>query len=153
MGRMTSFPQGDGDLDARMVRALTRSTNPVGRRAGTAGATDEFFAELTRRGHEPLLEKYTGAVRFDLTDGGRTERWLVTVDRGDVRVSHDDAPAGCVVYAERAVFDGIAGGRVNPMAAMLRGALLLEGSPELLVLVQRLFPGPAGRPVAAGGRR
>jgi hypothetical protein len=32
---------------------------------------------------------------------------------------------------------------MNPTAAFLRGALELEGDVELIVLVQRLLPGPA----------
>ena len=34
-------------------------------------STAEFFHELDRRGHESLLEKATGSVRFDLADGRR----------------------------------------------------------------------------------
>jgi hypothetical protein len=34
-------------------------------------------------------------------------------------------------------------GEVNAMAAYLRGELILEGDPELLVLFQRVLPGPA----------
>ena len=33
-------------------------------------ATTEFFQELAERGHEPALEKATGTLRFDLSDGG-----------------------------------------------------------------------------------
>jgi hypothetical protein len=47
-------------------------------------STAEFLLELGRRGHEPLLEKGTGTVRFDLLDGARIDRWLVTLDKGDV---------------------------------------------------------------------
>ncbi len=36
-----------------------------------ADATTTFFEELAARGHEPLLEKATGSIRFDMTDGGR----------------------------------------------------------------------------------
>jgi len=46
-----------------------------------------FFEKLGRRGHEPLLAKVTGRVRFDLVEGGRTDRWLVAVDKGDTAVS------------------------------------------------------------------
>jgi hypothetical protein len=34
-------------------------------------------------------------------------------------------------------------GDVNALAAYLRGELALEGDPELLVLIQRVLPGPA----------
>jgi len=104
--------------------------------------TAEFFGELGRRGHEPLLEKATGTLRFDLVDGKRTDRWLVTVKKGDVAVSQRNVRADCVVRADRALFDGVAGGEVNAMAALLRGAMGVEGNVELLVLFQRLFPGP-----------
>jgi putative sterol carrier protein len=108
-------------------------------------STAEFFQELGRRGHEPLLEKGTGTVRFDLVDDTRTDRWLVTLDKGDVSVSHKNAAADCVVRAERKLFDAMASGGVNGMAAYLRGELTLEGDPELLVLIQRVLPGPATR--------
>src|SRR5678810_407384 len=61
----------------------------------------EFFEELGRRGHEPLLAKVTGRVRFDLVDGGRTDRWLVAVDRGDTVVSHQDGRAECTIRVGR----------------------------------------------------
>ena len=108
-------------------------------------STAEFFQELGRRGHEPLLEKGTGTVRFDLVDGTRIDRWLVTLDKGDVSVSRKNAAADCVVRAESTLFDAMSSGGVNGMAAYLRGELTLEGDPELLVLIQRILPGPAYR--------
>ena len=48
-----------------------------------------------------------------------------------------------VIRADRAVFGKIAGVQLNPVAALLRGELHMEGDWRLLVLVQRLFPGPA----------
>lgn len=104
-------------------------------------ATDEFFEELGRRGHEPLLKKATGTVRFDLLDGGRTDRWRVAIKKGDVSVSRANGQADCVVRTDRATFAGIVAGEVNPMAAVLRGTVGVEGDPELIVLFQRLFPG------------
>jgi len=123
-----------------------------------ASPTEVFFEELSRRGHEPMLGKAIGTIRLDLAvaDGG-SERWFVSIDRGDVRVSRDGATAGCIVRADRSLFDAIASGRANPMAAMLRGALIVEGDPDLLVLFQRLLPGPPDarvpRPVAVAGRQ
>jgi putative sterol carrier protein len=116
-------------------------------------ATAEFFQELGRRGHEPLLEKATGAIRFDLTAGPRTEHWTVAVDNGDISVSRKARTADCVVRAEKAVFEELANGELNGLTAYLRGAISLEGNPELMVLVQRVFPSPRGRSAhAAGGR-
>ena len=119
-------------------------------------ATAEFFQDLEMRGHEPLLEKATGTVRFDLTNGKRTSRWLVTIKKGDISVSKQNARADCVARAERSLFDGLVKGELNAMAALLRGRMEVEGDPELLVLFQRLFPGPpdaTGRPSARSPRK
>ena len=119
-------------------------------------STAEFFHGLGGRGHEPLLGKATGTVRFDLVDGGRTVRWLVTLDKGDVSVSRKNVAADCVVRADRTLFDAMASGDVNALAAYLRGELTIEGDPELLVLIQRVLPEPATRrgrrPGTGGGR-
>jgi putative sterol carrier protein len=64
------------------------------------------------------------------------------VDKGDVDVKHKGGEADCVVRADRKVFEGMIGGRVNAFAAVLRGAVTVEGDPTLLVLLQRLLPGP-----------
>jgi putative sterol carrier protein len=106
-------------------------------------ATTEFFQGLATRGHEPVLAKATGTLRFDLRDGGaRAERWLITIDKGDVAVSHKNAKADCVVRADRALFEGIANGESNAMAAFLRGAVEIDGDRGLLLAFQRAFPGP-----------
>jgi SCP-2 sterol transfer family len=90
----------------------------------------EFFQELGRRGHEPLLAKVTGRVRFDLVDGSSADRWLVTVDKGDIAVSRESGAAECTIRAERALFE------------RLCGALVCSGDVELLFAIQRIFPGP-----------
>lgn len=107
--------------------------------------TVEFFEDLGRRGHEPLLAKARGTVRFDLVDGGRTDRWLVAVDKGHVTVAHENGPAECTVRAEKAFFERLTRGEENAMAAVLRGALVCTGDVELLLAVQRIFPGPGNR--------
>jgi len=107
-------------------------------------ATTEFFDALGRRGHEPMLEKVRATVRFDLADGGRTERWLVTVEKGDISVSRRNARADCVIRTDRALFQRLANGEVNAMAALLRGAIAVQGDPQLIVLFQRLLPSPPG---------
>ena len=105
-------------------------------------ATATFFDELGARGHEPLLEKATGKFRFELTNGRRKERWLVTVEKGDITVSHANARADCVIRTDRGLFERLVTGEENAMAAMLRGAVGVEGRPELLVLFQRILPAP-----------
>jgi len=107
-----------------------------------ADAATEFFDELSRRGHEPLLEKVRATIRFDLARDGRMDRWLVAVDRGDIAVSRRNAKADIVLRADGKVFDGLATGEVNSMAALLRGEIGVEGDPGAIVLFRRLFPGP-----------
>jgi putative sterol carrier protein len=118
-----------------------------------ADATAGFFDELGRRGREPLLEKARGTIRFDLVDGTRTRRWLVTLDKGEVSVSRRNAAADCVVRADRKLFEAMVRGDVNGMAAYLRGELTFEGDPEFLVLFQRVVPGPATRRRSTASRR
>ena len=108
-------------------------------------AIAEFFAELGRRDHEPLLAKASGSARFDVADGKRTERWRLTIDRGDLRVSRQNAGADCVLRVDRPSFERAVKGRLNLMAAALRGEVSIDGDPRLLVLLQRLFPRPSRR--------
>ena len=107
-----------------------------------ANGVVEFFEELGRREHEPLLTKVSGRVRFDLVDAGRPDRWLVAVDKGDTTVLHKGGPADCTVRADRALFERLCRGEENAMAAVLRGALVCSGDVELLFAIQRIFPGP-----------
>jgi ubiquinone biosynthesis protein UbiJ len=104
-------------------------------------ATEEFFADLASRGDEPALRKTTGTIRFDLT-GQRTTRWLVSIAKGDVDVSHKSGRADCVVRVDRELFQEIASGRANMLAGVLRGAIAIDGDPALLLSFQHLFPGP-----------
>jgi putative sterol carrier protein len=109
-----------------------------------ADTTAVFFDVLARRGHEPMLEKVRATLRFDLANGGRTERWFVSVDKGDIAVSRRNARADCVIRMDQALFQRLANGEVNAMAALLRGAIAVEGDPQLIVMFQRLLPSPPG---------
>jgi putative sterol carrier protein len=112
--------------------------------------TAVFFDDLARRGHEPLLGDAVGSIRFELAGDSQIETWRLTLDNGDISVSRDEGGADCIVRVEKKLFDEIATGRVNAMAALLRGALAFDGDPELLVRVQRVFPPPAAESVVAG---
>lgn len=115
----------------------------------TSDPTGRFFAELAGRGHEPLLRKASGCTRFDVVDGRRIRRWFVLVDKGDVSVSREGGDARCIVRADARVFERIVTGRMNAVAAVLRGDLQVEGDWRLLVRIQRLFPGPRRSRTAA----
>jgi putative sterol carrier protein len=108
-----------------------------------ADVTADFFQALASGGPHPELENAKGTLRFDLRDTGkRTVRWLVALENGTVTVSRRNAKADCIVRADKAVFDRIASGEQNGMAAFLRGAIEVEGDQALLLSFQRLFPAP-----------
>lgn len=123
-----------------------------------AEATTEFFEELEQRGFDPLLEKATGRIGFELVNGKKTNRWLVAIDKGKVDVSHKSGTTDCMVRSTEELFDEVVRGEANAMAAVLRGAITVEGDPELLMLFQRVFSGPpksapSRRRSSAAGRR
>ena len=107
-------------------------------------ATTAFFDRLAEREHEPLLASTSGTLRFELRNGRRTHYWYVAIEKGDITVSRENAEADAVVRADKSLFDGLATGRVNAMAATLRGALHASGNLGLVMSFQRLFPGPPG---------
>ena len=94
-----------------------------------ATATSEFFDGLAARGLEPGFARTTGSVRFDLTRDGTTEHWRVEFRRGAVTVARAADAADCVVRADASLFDDLARGRANAMAALLRGQLQADGEP------------------------
>ena len=116
-----------------------------GEQPPTSDSIAEFFAELGRRGHEPLLDKARGSARFDIADGRRTERWLVTIDKGDLRVSRRNAAADCILRVDRSSFERAVAGKLNLMAAVLRGEVGIGGDERLIVLLRRLFLKPPRR--------
>jgi len=118
------------------------TVNSKPKRKAPRDPTRSFFDDLVARGHEPLLQNDSGTLRFDLIDGRRVEHWYVTIDKGDITVSDAEAAADTVLRTDRSVFDQIAAGRMNAMAAVLRGELVPEGNLSLLMAFQRLFPGP-----------
>lgn len=112
----------------------------------------QFFDELSQREREPMLGRTNGSLRFDLDRDGRVEHWRVTLRRGAMTVSHAAGPADCLVRTEVALFEDLARGRANFLAAMLRGQVSWEGNPTLLVRFQRLFPAPTGRKKTSSAR-
>lgn len=123
-------------------------------REATADEVGEFFRALAERGREPLLRNVSGTLRLDLADGERVEHWYLTIDNGDIAVSRQDAKADAIARTAKALFGGMIAGKVNAMAATLRGALVPQGNLALVVSFQRLFPGPAvSRARGGGGQR
>jgi putative sterol carrier protein len=122
-----------------------------------ADTISDFFQGLGERGHEPLLGHMRGAVRFDIRgDDGEVDQWVVAVDHGAVTVSQENVAADCIIGADRALFDRLVNGEENAIAAVLRGALRCSGDVEMLLTIQRIFPGPSNQRttvVQQGGSR
>jgi putative sterol carrier protein len=131
----------------------TRSNAAKSKARAKATATDAtsiFFNELAKRGHEPLLQRATGSIRFDLADGAghgaNEEHWHVSIVKGDVTVTRRKSRADAIMRLDHALCDQLVTGRANAMAAMLRGLIDAEGDLSLVMQIQRLFPGPPRRP-------
>jgi putative sterol carrier protein len=114
-----------------------------------------FFQQLVDQQPQPLLAKVRGAVRFHLVDPQRgDDHWLIAIDHGDISVSHVDGRADGTMRSEKAFFERLLQGKENAIAAMLRGAIVCSGDVELLLAIQRIFPGPANqRPALGAGQR
>jgi len=106
-------------------------------------ATTMFFEGLSRRRHEPMLGRISGAARIDVTNDGDIEHWYIQIDKGDLHVSRQAGSADCVIRGDRDHINDLVSGRTNGMTQFLRGSLAVDGNPEMLVLLQRLFGQPA----------
>jgi putative sterol carrier protein len=112
----------------------------------------EFFDGLSEQGHLPHMEKVSGILRFDVVDGKRTARWFLTIKKGDLAVSRQGGTPDCTVKVDKVLFEEIVNGKVNAFAATLRGEVEIGGDPELMVVFQRVLPGPpasAAEPVGS----
>jgi hypothetical protein len=107
---------------------------------------EEFFSELGSQGSVASLARASGSVCFELDNAGSTDPWTVKVNKGDVTVEHKATSADCVIHADTETFARVVTGEMNAMAAMLRGTISGEyrQNPELIVLIQRIFPGRSG---------
>ena len=117
-----------------------------------ADPTTDFFEGLAGHSREPRLARSTGTIRFDLDDGERSDHWRVEIRRGGLTVERDEGEADCVVRADPSLFDDLVTGRANAMASILRGRLVAQGDPALLIRFQRLFPPPTERTMTSSAR-
>jgi len=107
-------------------------------------AVEAFFADISTRGQIALLGSTVGTIRFDVSPPSRSEHWYVTVSKGEVTVSHKNTRADAVCQLDRALFEDVVEGRKQAMAAIIRGAIVVQGDLNLLMSFQRLFPGRFG---------
>ena len=118
-----------------------------------ADATRDFFDGLSRRGHDRRLRAIDeGSVRFDISRDGRTDHWLVAIEKGDITVVRrgDGHRRRRGRRGGPGVFDRIASGEAYFLTTVLRGEAAVAGSPRLFATVRKLFPPP---PASADARR
>ena len=111
---------------------------------------EQFLLSLADRGFQPLLQKTTGTLAVRLLDGSEVEAWMVAVEKGEVSARRGGGDADATLTVERSLFERMVQGRANAMAAVLRGEVTIEGDLDLLMAVQRVFPGPDGPPIEQG---
>lgn len=117
--------------------------------------TEAFLTGLSERREEPPVRKMTGSIRIDLRDNGKVDHWHVSFDADKVSVRKEPKGrrADCHLITDHELFDRMAAGQANAMAAVLRGAILVRGDLDKLVAFQRLFPGPPKLSKADRGRK
>lgn len=110
----------------------------------TADPIEQFFAILAEPGRIPTFDGESASLRFDVGSGSGADHWYVQVSDGDVAVSQSTGPADAVAHIQREHMEAIVTGRMNAMAAVLRGLVPCEGSMSALIMFQRCLPGPPG---------
>ncbi|MEU4336300.1 SCP2 sterol-binding domain-containing protein [Micromonospora lupini] len=109
------------------------------------GTTAARFLQDLDPGRRPDLPATTaGTLRLDMRGEGCTDHWYLTVADQHVRVTRSADDADLLVRADRAVFDQLATGQLHLAEALLRNELTVRGDMALLMLLRRIFPGPAG---------
>jgi ubiquinone biosynthesis protein UbiJ len=105
-------------------------------------ATTRFFDELEAQGKVPILADRSGTIRFDVRSGDDIEHVAVGIQHGVVDITTAGDRADAVVTLDDGLLAGLATGRENALATLLRGDLDVEGDLSLVMVFQRLFPGP-----------
>ena len=129
-------------LTSSRLTALKPGKKPASRAASAGDVIPAFFESIAGP-HPELPKTISGSLRFELKDGNRSEYWRVTITKGVASCAHSKAPADCVVHTDKATFEAIVQGRANPMAAVLRGAVRVEGEALLMAYFRSLFTHPA----------
>lgn len=105
---------------------------------------EEFFDRLDRYGHQRLLRKTTGTIRFDIDREDEIDHWFVAINHGDIHVSREECGADTVIRTDVIFFERLIRGQAKPLSAWLRNDITSEGHFRFIVLLERLFGEPAG---------
>lgn len=114
--------------------------SPAGARR--ADAMVSFLLGLEKAGHQPLVAQVSGTIMLELTDSRPDDHWLIRMDRGNITVANRPGSADVVVRMSKALFTSAVLGRSNLWTAVMRNDVSVEGDLHLLMIFQRLMPGP-----------
>lgn len=107
-------------------------------------AIEQFFESLPDRALETLRALRSGTIQIALSDGHRTDHWLVRMRPGAIEVSHARGPADAIWYSSEDLFERLVTGRAQGLAAVLRNESAASGDITLFLVFQRFFPDPPG---------
>ncbi len=116
-------------------------------------AIDNFFDQLAKLPDKSIFRGHTGTIAFDLATDGRVEHWYAVIGESSCSGGPGDAPADARIQLTKDLFKRIVTGRTNAMAAVLRGAMAVEGDVSLAMSFDRIFPGPPPATQASTDRR
>ncbi|SCL20610.1 hypothetical protein GA0070616_2030 [Micromonospora nigra] len=107
-------------------------------------AIEQFFAELPARAPAVLRGTVCGTLQLNISDGERTDHWLVLLRPGHAEVTHGRGPADAIWYGSRSLFERLITGQAQGISAMLRSESNLIGEVLLYLAFRRFWPAPPG---------
>ncbi|MEU6022288.1 SCP2 sterol-binding domain-containing protein [Micromonospora sp. NPDC048871] len=107
-------------------------------------AIEQFFASLPARGPQEMRSSLAGTLRIDLSDGERTEHWVLRLRPGVIEVERGPAEADSIWYCSVDLFDRLVTGRAEPLAALFRNECSFSGRVPMFLILRRLFPSAPG---------
>ena len=107
-------------------------------------ATTEFFDDLARAATSRCWRKQPHRASRPLARLAHG-RWLVTVKKGDMTVSHTNAKADCVIRMDQALFEQIVAGRETQLQPCCGGCSLSKATRSCSCSFERLFQAADGR--------
>ncbi|GIJ75705.1 SCP-2 sterol transfer family protein [Micromonospora phaseoli] len=105
-------------------------------------AIQQFFATLPARAPEVLRGPVGGTLRIDLSDGHRTEHWIVRMRPGTAEVSQGPEHADAVWYCGVDTFERLVTGRTQAIAALFRNESTYSGNVVVFLAFRRFLPSP-----------
>ncbi|MGC5029080.1 SCP2 sterol-binding domain-containing protein [Micromonospora sp. DT229] len=103
-------------------------------------AIEQFFASLPARAPREMRSSIVGTLRIDLSDGDRTEHWVVRMRPGAIEVDRGPAEAESIWYCSVDLFHRLVTGRAEAMATLFRNESTFSGRVVLFLVLRRLFP-------------